>query len=193
MVPAAALWNVSLCGCQGHISHSLLQANDARLLWWHLWLKDSLTALQNSFRTVLLSKMLPPNLPTFFPSSLSPSPRIRSALRSPASPFPSSFSVVATVPEKSLSWLVLLWHLLFVGPGLHKWYQEVSENIGSKMRSWNLVIHFPVGEDDTALVGRWDTDSLWHKVVAYLLKISLVVIPVEKSRDQGHAGILTLK
>ena len=31
---------------------------------------------------------------------------------------------------------------------------EWSQNIGTKMWIWNLVIHLPAGEDDTVLVGR---------------------------------------
>lgn len=73
MVPAVALWNPSLCWCQGHASHSLLQANAVGLLWWHLWLKDSPTALQNAFRTALQSKTQTSSLPSPFSLSFTQS------------------------------------------------------------------------------------------------------------------------
>ena len=189
MVPAAALWNVSLCRCQGHASHSLLQASDAGLLWWHLWLKDSLMVLQTPSELCCSLRCFHPTflLSSSLLSLLHPESDLLWSIQPP--PIPSPFSLFGTVPKKSLAWLVLLWHRLLRGPGLHKWHQERSQDIGSKMWSWNLIIHFPAGEDDTILVGRWDTDSPWNKVTTYLLKISLVVIPVEESRGQGHAGI----
>lgn len=73
MVLAAALWNLWLCWCQGHASHGLLQANDAGPLWWYLWLKDSLTALQNAFRTALQSKTQLSYLPSSFSLSFTQS------------------------------------------------------------------------------------------------------------------------